>query len=911
MSDQQLLSTTSPADGTTLTVNKRLARFLSEQYHQAQLQRGLEAWMEPDILPWSAWLRRSYIQLQSVVDAPLPRILTDLQEQVVWEELVRGGSGAASARLILQPGAAAGLARKAYSLLNQWGLDASEVATGGVPEVRLFKTWAQRFRQRCDSAGWINPASIAGVLGREFANHPERIPVRLKLCGFQQLQPRQAHLLRVLEQAGTGIERALEPPPAGLARRMEFADGDEELSRAASWCRALLEAGESGPIGVVVPDLSRRLHQVEDVFQDLLQPGWWCTAAHGTGQMCNLSLGPPLGEQALVGQALAFLELATGSISLVQASRILLAEHLAGAALERDQRARLDARLRELGETRWSIRRLTALCRNRRATGSPGGARILAERLSRLAQNRPPSRRRPASAWAETFADDLGILGWPGDQPLDSREYQVFTAFQVQLEEFASLDGFSGDLSAAQAQARFARLLAEQRFQPRGQPAPVQVLGVLEAAALRFERLWVTGMSDQQWPAPAPANPFLPLALQREQAMPGADPQAELMRAGALTRELLGAAPQVWVSHARQVEDQHQRISPLLEHLANIDPEAVPQAAFAGPVESLAQAGPRPESIIDTGPSALAPGTRARGGSAALKDQAACPFRAVAHYRLGAVRLETAASPIDARVRGLLAHRLLQRIWDRLRDSRTLAATADEVLEALLEEVATGTISEAARERPQAFSGRLRELESARLQRLARDWLELERSREPFQVMASEQRQILSIGGLSLDLRLDRVDRLGGGCLFLIDYKTGKVRTGGWLQPRPEDPQLPLYCLLFEFPGGGEPSPLAGLAFASLKRGALGFHGFADDPAAAPNLKPFGKGSLKAYPGIADLIALWHRDLEALAREFARGEARVDPRDGRRTCKYCDAGAFCRISDRRQDPYPDARVAGP
>ncbi|MFZ1007202.1 MAG: hypothetical protein WAN65_10220, partial [Candidatus Sulfotelmatobacter sp.] len=46
------------------------------------------------------------------------------------------------------------------------------------------------------------------------------------------------------------------------------------------------------------------------------------------------------------------------------------------------------------------------------------------------------------------------------------------------------------------------------------------------------------------------------------------------------------------------------------------------------------------------------------------------------------------------------------------------------------------------------------------------------------------------------------------------------------------------------------------------------------------------------------LLAHWRTAVTALADEFVRGEARVDPQHGANTCRYCHLHALCRIHER-------------
>jgi len=68
------------------------------------------------------------------------------------------------------------------------------------------------------------------------------------------------------------------------------------------------------------------------------------------------------------------------------------------------------------------------------------------------------------------------------------------------------------------------------------------------------------------------------------------------------------------------------------------------------------------------------------------------------------------------------------------------------------------------------------------------------------------------------------------GRQIIFDYKTGKVKAGGWDGDRPDEPQLPLYCATSD-------QPIAGAVFALIQVGELEFKGLADPGIAPPGMK--------------------------------------------------------------------------
>ena len=159
--------------------------------------------------------------------------------------------------------------------------------------------------------------------------------------------------------------------------------------------------------------------------------------------------------------------------------------------------------------------------------------------------------------------------------------------------------------------------------------------------------------------------------------------------------------------------------------------------------------------------------------------------------------------------------------------------------------------------------------------------------RGPFRIEALEADSEGQLGGLRLRMRLDRVDRLEGGDLLYLDYKTGRAAVGDWLGERPREPQLPMYAVL-------GPPAVGGVSFASLAVGDVGYRGLARNEIAGTGIRsPASDRRVDA----ADWDALrhrWERDLSRLANAFAAGDARVDPRRSSDDCRWCQLSILCR-----------------
>lgn len=188
--------------------------------------------------------------------------------------------------------------------------------------------------------------------------------------------------------------------------------------------------------------------------------------------------------------------------------------------------------------------------------------------------------------------------------------------------------------------------------------------------------------------------------------------------------------------------------------------------------------------------------------------------------------------------------------------------------------------------------GSVRYLEVERLVETATAWLALEEQREPFKVVAVEEKKEVTIGSIRLNTRADRIDRVGENGYVIIDYKTSEVSTQTWRDERLDEPQLPLYSVSVGI--GAEPSTIQGVMFAQIKSGKMAIKGQHSDA-----LTLLEKKSRDVVTdGEWDLtIATWRKRLESLANEFSEGYAEVLPKSIVKSCRFCDLQTLCRVSE--------------
>lgn len=879
-----------------LTVNRRLARYLLARYERAMIEGGLQTWDTPEVMPFSSWIR-SILQ-ESWPDKPL---LGETASFALWKKIISRdkflpGTG------ILTPRGLAREAYNAYVLTRRCRLRLPSDDTYLTEESRTFRRWLGLYEKELGRMGALDYPSLFDQVGGLIESGGINLPAEVLLAGFDEITPSMASLLDTLRKAGSkaafwphepGTLLAGEGSASGKEKPVlevrEYAEVVEEVRQCARWAR--LQAEEGKKTGIIVPELERYRDLIIREFSAELDPSSAALGFKAAEEVFNISLGGPLSGEPIVSSALEIISLNLGAAPLESMRSIVNSPYFLADEAEQMALARLDRGLREQRYLELSLFKL------KKAAGRYEPAlKGLQERLNfwiEALKEREGARLLPGE-WAVFFDGLLSGLSWPSKNlTLNSREYQALTAWHGLLGGFAALDDVLGKLTWAGAAAELRAMASETIHQGETvKESPVGVLGLLEASGLEFDALWILGATETALPAEASPNPFIPLNLQKKARLPHSSPAVALAFAREAIARVLSCAPEVVASFPALVEGAERKVSPLLKDRGRYVKEPRPLAGHCL-ADSLQASVDLEDMPPDKGlPLSGAELTRQRGGTSILKDQSACPFRAFALHRLGARALSTPEAGLDNMDRGTVAHEAMRFFWEEVRDSEHLALAHKEGrLSLLIKEAAAKALAEF--HRP-GVSQKMLALEAERLQELLEDWMEQELKRGEFTVVELEKKQEVHVGGLTINARLDRVDRLNNGGEIIIDYKTGACKKDYWLPGRPKEPQMLLYAL---------ESGFNAIAFASLRLKSTGFVGVGRDDGMLPKIKGFSNDKwrlkIKGADNWEELNERWKETLGVLADDFLRGEARVDPnrelKENDFPCTFCELTTFCRV----------------
>lgn len=858
---------------TILTPNQRLSAYLNHHYDHHQHLQGLSAWPSLDCLPLSAWVRRLY------ANGDDPRqILTEWQILTLWRSVIETFCNHAHDTYpLINAWRTAQLASTAWRLAQQWRLPLSTLTHHTTSDVRTFATWASHVQQRYQQQHIADDSHCFTTLIDQAPNYRAFLPQHLVLAAFDEIPPLTQQLLDAL--APYCHIHTFQPciTPHTL-QRAAFPSPEHEVRAMAHWSKRQLAANPQARIGCIMLDLANQRDMVERVCTEVLATDITLGITDEAHLPFNISAGQPLLHFPLIAAAYTALQLNRHSVSLDTISALLRTPFLGGSEQELWTRARWDSQLRRRGECRYNLTTLLA-------TSAP--CPQLATNLHALRATLS-TRRAPLNHWATQFATQLQLLGWPGERSLSSHEFQQLERWQQLLHEFASLEQIDpAPVSASTALERLQQLAQHLIFQPQSGEKPLQILGSLEAVGHTFDYVWLLGANQHIWPPAPQPNPFLPNDWQRQHHMPHASPERTHAFSQLITDRICRSAPHIVASYSTLDGDLALHPSVLIEAIPLIDSADLAPELTATPTLPT----PIMEHYHDDQGPPVATQHYLRGGAALLKNQAACPFRAFAYHRLGA-RTPPPPSPVlSASERGDLVHTVLEQLWAQLGDHANLMQHTPTELRALIHTQAQQVLQQKAQQRPLSFTHGWQAVEQQRLTDLLSEWLAWEKTRPPFRVVTREATQHITLGGLTIRVRLDREDELADGLRLIIDYKTGKTDPSVWFGARPDDPQLPLYCFTAEHPVGG-------IAFALVRPGGSELVGVSAQPCDIPKVTLLDKQSFA--PGITSWTAFQEQQrttLTQLATDFAAGHAAVDPKHPIDSCRYCELSALCRRYD--------------
>ncbi len=877
-----------------LVPNYRSSDQLVDQVCQhRQMVEHATVFRRPAIRAVDLWLRELWEQLAQLhqADSLHWRVLEPVEEQLLWQQLIHKVS---PELLLLNRNGTAAAVSEAWRLLQQWQLPLTELrshlSAAGDPALKDDREyalgWIQAFEQRCRHDRLL---SFSGMLQHLLQFVADGTLTRLHLlppavlrAGFDAPPPLYRALFAAMSAHGVTVSDWTFTALAPSQLLQSCAVPADECRAAAEWAQAILRQDPRASIGIITADSQLLKGELERSFAQVFA---------GTPHAFSTTLAGALNDAPYVHTALDSLALLQEELDTLQCCALLRSPWLLAADVEQDARAELELRLRSAQSLRIRGVELRALCMQE---GKPWHCPALGQGLLALQQQllRQPRQQR-LHGWLQFFMACWDAL-LPRATLLQSGNRALVKAWEGILKQAQQSSTLFGQHDFSEAVALLTRLTQASALATANNQAPVQLLTPVMAAGLHFTHVWCMQMTETLWPGEQMPHPYLPLNLQRQHGLPGADRDQHLQQ----SKEVLASIVQrtsreVIFSYAANSDDLPQRCATLLP--ANLPERTVPALAAPGSLHpALAQFTLTPMELLHDGTVIAMPDSLPiLGGSGILTSQSACPFKSFAQYRLQARDLPQPVYGLPSNAIGECIHEALQAFWQGMQSHAALVATEQSSLEQAVQLALLPALASLARRYPTVLTPKLQALEMQRLTVLLLDWLDVERQRGPFTVVATERELLWSLPRLQLRLRLDRIDRHADGSTIIIDYKTGKSTTTRWDDERPAAPQLLLYQLAADAEGNRPAT--TGLLYARISVEEPCYDGIARDDSVFTGLG-FAQQKSVTLPDWESLKQHWQRVIGMLADEFLQGYAAVQPAR-RDSCTYCHLKSLCRIAE--------------
>lgn len=905
-----------------LTPNRRLTAKIHAAYALHQ-QNESACWSRPRVYSIEGWQQQLWDELQDT--SPLEQsvaVLNHRQELIIWEQLITEDPESSP---LLKPSGLAKHCQQALNTLSLWKISPeSERYQNWAAHDDLLTRWHRQFEHRCSKNGFITQNEKIHRLMTAFQKNTLKAENTIQLLGFQDVPPLQKGLLNA---ASHHIEMMTLPNSNQQKRLMGLTSAEEEWLSAAQWVNDIRDRDSDASVAVVIPDLHQRRDEVERTFRRQLEQPFLHLGKTKTLASFNISIGQPLNEAPIISSALQLLSLLARPLLHENMGALLHSPFLPGFEKEVEKRVSLEHKLRRLGQHEYHLPQIISLLEsltplNNDSTNTETQVKTEATQLSLLDEpsstitastsigltpkEQPhgsqsaallvmlqtlyhcerPSKLHP-SGWGHWAYDCLEQSGWPGDRTSNSVEYQQLNQWYELLGALAQFDGLLGRITFQKALSLINKETQAAIFQPQTDDSLLQILGPLEAAGLQFDYLWVTGLSDHQWPASPNPNPIIPIGLQRDEQMPHATAERELTFAKELIDTLVCNSTEVIGSYSQWNDDQPLRPSALVADFIAIEKSAL----FAETESASTIASASKETLETTFAPVVSIEEKAwiRGTSGLLKQQALCPFSAFAIHRLSAKPLEEPAQGLSALDRGNLIHDALEHFWTTYKKLSEVSILSEDERASSIKMSCAKALKHLQKKRSTWMGERFWSIESKRLENLLSQWIDVELERSSFTVFATEEPFQTELAGLEFRLRIDRIDKLDDDSFVLIDYKTGETNTNQWRSDRPKEPQLPLYAI-------SSYKNVSAITFATVNAKKQSYVGLQS----GDNIIASGVNTLSGKNADCDQwqeqIELWRTRLTKLVADFLAGSAIIDPLNAT-TYAYSGLAPLARLSE--------------
>lgn len=834
-----------------LCTNNRLSIFLIEQYAALQTKTSYPS---PKIYSFNQYLQ---IYHQKTLNTTL---LSPLQTQAIWQNIIKNSNE----EDMHNWATCAQLCTQAHEIIKMWEIHLEKDTYDHTYETKLFMDWAEKFDQTCQTQD-LN--THACVLKHLIENIESQQGIHtIYWVGFEELSPLQKRLHDTFNKQKKSI--IYEPTHIQDASSNLYCALDErdEIHAMVEWAVKKHKRGQT--IACIIPDLAKQREMIIDTF-----------SKHNSAfeyPLINIAAPPPINTYPIIKDALTLLEINKENICIASLKKVLNSPYLTPSTEAFIFSTELSEEIEGLGLSHIPRSGVIQIIQKLDIKND------IEQEMQNQWLNLFKTKKQYLQSytqWADQWLYFLEKHPWPSSQGISSENFQVIQAFLKIIDQVKSLDLVSQPTKEKYALLALNHLCLHTSFQPEGHDAPIQILGILEAATISFNHAWICGFSSSIWPKLQSPSPLIPLSIQKKHGTPHGSIEREISYSQKLFERLKKCAATVVWSFSKSHNGAETSPAHCVSHFPRL-------AAMTNNISQVKDNNNSLESIHDImGPQFE--DQRALGGTQMLESFIHCPFKAFAKYRLNTKSLAIMSAGTRNYQRGLMIHKGLEVFWRETKDQARLKAIQPNKLKndvAAIIEKASQIIYPKTLYAPYQH---LIHIEKKRATEMMLQWLEYERNRPPFEVSAIEKEMHISLDNTPITIKIDRVDTCAHQKAMVIDYKTGESNPKLWFSTPIQSPQMPLYASFL--------TPLVdALAFAEIKSKSIRFKGYQNNESTLHHdLK-----TLQTIQSItwSETIAQWKTQLVSSMQLFKSGYAEAKPINKDLDCRYCRLHFLCRIN---------------
>lgn len=717
-------------------------------------------------------------------------------------------------------------------------IDLNELTRSKIRSSELFSTWIDAYKNTKSTLGLVDLHDLPSLIIK--ANVSITKP---HIYGFKALTPQQQLLFDTI-----GYQQINAVNTHNISA-LTFDTSTNEILKAAQWAKAHFDNNPDKSVVIVSPQLNDIQHQLSSIFDQVFDD--FLTEI---GQKSyNISLGLRLNQYPLIQDLLSILTLSTqlqrNKIQSTLFNQVVTCVYVSGYQQERSARSLLMNQILSLSTDEFSLDKI-----DEALSKCP----ILKTIIDNIKCEQLTNNTLESHLLA--FNSTLKTWGFATDRNLSSTEYQLFKKYLQTSLGLNRLSLYFDRVSTQSAIKQLNNLTTQVIFQAQASKTNIQILGALEAQSLYFDEAWVLGMTNQFLPERLNLTRFIAHDISVTHQIPHTDYELIATDAKNTLESLSSLASKVVFSYALTHLESEQLPSPLVEFGPAINTNYIQEIL---PITL--------ESIVDTHTTHLEK-PQVKSGVRILKDQMACAFKGFAH-RLNTSSFDAPHIGINRLEQGSIIHNALQYIYQEITSKEQLLALNTKELDSLI----FNKINVALKRYP---SSGFKKIEKLRLSRLIHSFIEADKQREDFCVLATEQNITANIANLEFETRLDRLDQMNNGDQIIFDYKTGTTSIASWCGKAISEPQLPIYTLI---------NNVQGAAFIELASNRINFKGLSKDPDSLPKQSKY-KGKCQDWDA---QLKIWQHTLNTASLDFQNGIATVLP--NKNACDYCEFDLLCRI----------------